>query len=1255
ENDVKIIKNEKNLGFAKACNQGAFAAQSKYILFLNNDVKVNTGWLEPLISILDDDLDVAAVGSKLLFPDGTIQHAGVVIIDDRKLPDPLVGRHIHYRKEPDAPEANQRCVYQALTAACLLVRKSAFQEVGAFDEGYWNGYEDVDLCFKLQKNGGFLVYEPKSSAVHYESQSGPERFRQVSGNIRRLHQKWLGKIMPDIVIEADGKLRDSGAGKIAPYRIAKSINRQSGRLATTSEAFTSIIILAYNQLEYTKKCLESIFKYTKEPFELIVVDNGSTDGTVQYLEKLRNRYDSNGHEEKAGVATPKGRKKKGEKKKARTTDALNHVCEGIKVIKNHENLGFAAGNNQGISAARGNYILLMNNDVVVTPGWLGRLITCAERDQKIGIVGPMTNYVPGQQWVKEVTYNTTSLARLNKFSREFAGKYSGQRKHVLRVVGFCMLLKRAVIDKIGGMDDRYGLGNFEDDDFSLRATLGGFESWIAEDCFIHHFGSRTFIGSGIDYKESLSKNWEIFKHKWGMPQDIPYGSYNLSQIGRQSFDHERDYLPLVDKDTLAKDGQAVAAPQVESEIGRSDENQPTNVDNSVEASIIIFTSNQQKYLKRCIESIKKHTDEPHEVVFVDDGNAKGVLKWLRPIVKEKANYQLIKVDKNAGPAKCYNEGIGASSGEYILFLHNDVIVSDSWLSGMLGCLKRDSDIGIVSPMTHGTDGNRKNVAGDYPSVDNFDEYAKAFNKRNRHRQIPTKNVSEYCFVCKRNLIEKVGFFDEKVDSEKVAVEDFCMRANIEGYRNVIASDIIVRHYDSHKVTKRKKHGEIAGDRKLLLEKRRDMAANPVLGKRLLTLSAIEQADGLWQKDDIKGAFSVLAESIKKVPDEKGMYYALSKILIDAKQFKDALEVLNMMPPGDREVRKIELIGYCKEGMELYGETEEYVESAFSIDPGSALTLNLKGMVAYRQGDEKAAEAFFKMAVESNPGYGEPYANLGFMKWLAQQEDEAMDLFEKAFILTPTITDIFTNYHAAVKALGKYERAEQYFKDACNLYPKNKRLKYLLIDVLIQQEKHSMAMDEIQEAMIEFGMDEGMIAAALAVRNKLGPREIKSSSKNATISLCMIVKNEEQYLGKCLMNLNSVVDEMIVVDTGSTDRTKEISAIFGARVYDVEWTNDFSEARNYSISKASGDWIFVMDADETISPIDHEALRKLAEKRSPRPAAYSFVTRNYNMRTDIIGLNTTGLNILSMRWWSHLYDRRALRSRGAVFRSIITGS
>ena len=89
---------------------------------------------------------------------------------------------------------------------------------------------------------------------------------------------------------------------------------------------------------------------------------------------------------------------------------------------------------------------------------------------------------------------------------------------------------------------------------------------------------------------------------------------------------------------------------------------------------------------------------------------------------------------------------------------------------------------------------------------------------------------------------------------------------------------------------------------------------------------------------------------------------------------------------------------------------------------------------------------------------------------------------------------------------------------------------------------------------------------------------------------MIVKNEEQHLAKCLMSVKPVVDEMIVVDTGSTDKPKHIAAALGAKVFDFPWTNDFSEARNYSLSKASGDWILVLDADEVVSPLDHGALK-----------------------------------------------------------------
>lgn len=202
-----IIRNLENLGFAKACNQGARAARGDYLLFLNNDTEVTVGWLEPLSTVFEQDSTVAAVGSKLLYSDGTIQHAGVLLVEDRQQRDPLVGRHLYQRMPGDHPAANVMRTVQALTAACLLVRREDFEAVGGFDEGYWNGYEDVDLCLKLTAAGKRLVYQPASVVVHHESQSGPERFRQAAANIRRLHERWLGKVQVDAIIQVDGMIQ----------------------------------------------------------------------------------------------------------------------------------------------------------------------------------------------------------------------------------------------------------------------------------------------------------------------------------------------------------------------------------------------------------------------------------------------------------------------------------------------------------------------------------------------------------------------------------------------------------------------------------------------------------------------------------------------------------------------------------------------------------------------------------------------------------------------------------------------------------------------------------------------------------------------------------------------------------------------------------------------------------------------------------------------------------------------------------------
>jgi glycosyltransferase involved in cell wall biosynthesis len=634
------------------------------------------------------------------------------------------------------------------------------------------------------------------------------------------------------------------------------------------------------------------------------------------------------------------------------------------------------------------------------------------------------------------------------------------------------------------------------------------------------------------------------------------------------------------------------------------------------ASIIISASGNQKYIKRCVESIRKYTSEPFEIIFVDNGSKKGILSWLKKAVKENANYKLVEMEKNACPSKYYNEGIRASTGEYVVLLHDDAVVSDGWFTGMLRCFNNAPDTGIIGPMTNNTEGIQKDAGVDYRSIDHFDRYARKFLEKNMYRQVPVTNVSGFCLMFKRELIKGIGEFDEQFNSEEFMLRDFCRSAELDGYRNIIASDVFVHHDNRQKMNGDKRHvpAILSRDRKIFSEKWNYMRSQNSNRNKLISLELMKAADEFSQKGQASRAVDNLLKGIGISPNDERLYYALSKILIDAKHFKDALDVLNEMPPCGDDVRKLELTGYCMEGMGRYDEADEYADRALSLNPLSASALNLKGILAYMQGDIHASEAFFERAIELDPAYGVPYKNLGSLKSNLKQ-GEALNLFEKSFILSPDVIDTVTDYHAAISAVEEYERGEKVFREASSLYPNNKMIKYKLIDTLIKQEKYDAAMKEIEEAITLFALENGFLSAALQVRKILGPEGInREVGKKGTVSLCMIVKNEEEQLAKCLGSVKPIVDEIIVVDTGSNDRTKDIARVFGAKVYDFEWTNDFSEARNFSILKASGEWIFVMDADEVISPLDYENFIRLVRKSTAKPAAYAFMTRNYT--TDV---------------------------------------
>jgi GT2 family glycosyltransferase len=228
-----------------------------------------------------------------------------------------------------------------------------------------------------------------------------------------------------------------------------------------------------------KLCLESIIRNTDYPnYEVIVVDNNSTDGSPAYLRFMASKYPQ------------------------------------ISIILNPKNNGFARANNQGIERATGEYIILLNNDTVVPPGWLSRLVRHL-RAPEVGMVGPVTNFV-GNEAKIDVPYQ--SWAELERFAKEYTWEHDGQVADIHMLAMFCVAFRRETYDAIGPLDEQFGIGMFEDDDYSQRMKSEGYRVICAADSFVHHFGQAAFkklIETG-EYNPLFDENRRRYETKWNV-------------------------------------------------------------------------------------------------------------------------------------------------------------------------------------------------------------------------------------------------------------------------------------------------------------------------------------------------------------------------------------------------------------------------------------------------------------------------------------------------------------------------------------------------------------------------------------------------------------------------------------------------------------------------------------------------------------------------------------------------------------------
>jgi len=239
-----------------------------------------------------------------------------------------------------------------------------------------------------------------------------------------------------------------------------------------------IIIPVWNLKDYTEQAVESIIKNTDYPYRLIIIDNGSEKETKEYLESLKN----------------------------------DKRLPGYILIRNEENQGYTIATNQGMEISDAPYVCLHNNDTIVCKGWLREMVNVAESSKEIGIVNPNSNNLGARKpwWMG-----------LDNFAEKLMKEYKGQYIEMATAIGFSYLIKREVINKIGILKVGYGLGNFEDTEYCIRAFRNGYKPVFARAAYVWHAENASF-DLVEEYEEMFKKNQEMFYELFGKPQRVLY-------------------------------------------------------------------------------------------------------------------------------------------------------------------------------------------------------------------------------------------------------------------------------------------------------------------------------------------------------------------------------------------------------------------------------------------------------------------------------------------------------------------------------------------------------------------------------------------------------------------------------------------------------------------------------------------------------------------------------------------------------------
>jgi GT2 family glycosyltransferase len=829
-NNFRFISNDENLGFAKASNIGAKISRSQNILFLNNDTVVSKGAIDELYCSINSgeakSLKIGAAGPLLLYPDKKIQQAGIMF-EERLVPyNAYSGMDISGCGQSDIKNTIYIRSYNALTAACLMLKKEVFETVGGFDDGYINGFEDVDFCLKLREAGYRLIFNPKSIIFHFEEKTAGRKKHDIE-NINRFIKKWWLKYKRDnyIFAEMDNLfISNKSKNDVSKYYISlnsvKSIESEIDFL-TLNKRYEEALRLCNNLLElneydikiYNKRIdikrsldiLESqkdVRLLLNEKEKLLFAYRIVINNIAKHNKEIKISLDQH---EIYEVWIKYNEPSQTELEEQRVFGfEFNPKISIIMSAYNTDREYLIKAIESVINQTYQNWELCIADDASTETYVKEILKYYKEKDERIKVI-----YRTENGNISKASNSALSLAtgdyialldhddELSEFSLFFVIKeinehpktkliYSDEDKldekgkrvnpyfksdwnpdlflsqNMIRHLG---VYKKEIVDEIGGF--REGYEGSQDYDLALR--------------FIEQ----------IKYNEI--RHIPMILYHWRMTEGsiaINIGNkLYAASVARKAIQDHLDRLKIMAK--------VVEAPLL-SDFTRV----IYDIIGNPLVSIIIPTYNGYEILKKCVDSIIRKTSyKNYEIIVVNNNsNDKKTIEYLGTIMQLN-NINVIEYNKPFNYSAINNFAVKFAKGEVLVLLNNDTeVINDDWLRELVSHALRP-EIGAVGAKLLFPDDTIQHVGvvityGGYPGhifrkLDKNDQGY--FGRANLLQNYSA--VTGACMAIRKKLYKDAGGLDENLAVAYNDV-DFCLKVMQLGYYNVYTPYAILYHYES---------------------------------------------------------------------------------------------------------------------------------------------------------------------------------------------------------------------------------------------------------------------------------------------------------------------------------------------------------------------------------------------------------------------------------------------------------------------------